>query len=265
MLNDILNDCSNPLTGDVIFSEWEDKRGPGYLFGREEDEVSGQEKLIARQFRQKFLMDGTNFDPKILQNWFGPSIWAAPTVQTAELLSQGKDSPTFLYYYTHPGSLSLADLLSLPVWKLLAKLVASNLYIDLFPNTFNCSTHFDEIFLLFKGRNIPFMKRHTPADRTVSQYLLKLWTNFAKTESNPVIRTPVDYIEWEPFNAQNRRHLLIATETLKMQDLSVFDQMMDFFREAWRSVPPTIHLWRSRTWNNTKLFFDASSDEKEEL
>ena len=204
-------------------------------------------------------MDGNNLDPKILQNWFGPSIWAAPTVQTAELLARGKSSPTFLYYYTHPGTLSLADLLSFPGWKLLAKLLASHLHIDLFPNTLNCSTHFDEIFLLFKGRNIPFMKRYTAGDRQVSQYLLKLWTNFARTESNPVIETSDDFIEWEPFTDNNRRHLLIGTDKILMQNLSVFDQMMHFFREVWESVPPSIHLWRSRTWNDTTLFAEQGS------
>lgn len=105
------------------------------MFGREEDEVSEQEKVIAQEFRQKFLMNGNNLDPRILQNWFGPSIWAAPTLETAEMLAGGKASPTYLYYYTHPGTLSLADLLSFPVWKLLAKLLASHLNIDLFPNT----------------------------------------------------------------------------------------------------------------------------------
>ena len=186
-------------------------------------------------------------------------------METASLLSLGKTSPTFLYYYTHPGTLSLADLLSFPVWKLLAKLLASHLNIDLFPNTLNCSTHFDEIFLLFMGRNIPFMKRHTSGDRRVSNTLLKLWTNFARTESNPVIETADQFIEWEPFNAHNRRHLLIATETFQMQNLSVFDEIMDFFHEVWKSVPPTIHLWRSRTWNDSKLFSDTISVEKEEL
>ena len=233
------------------------------MFGREEDEVSDQEKVIAQEFRQKFLMNGDNFDPRILQNWFGPSIWAAPTVQTAELLAEGKSSPTYLYYYTHPGTLSLADLLSFPVWKLVAKLLASRLNIDLFPNTLNCSTHFDEIFLLFKGRNIPFLKRHSAGDRKVSENLLKLWTNFARTESNPVIET--DYIEWEPFNAHNRKHLRIETETFQMQNLSVFDQMMEFFHRVWKSVPPSIHLLRSRTWNDSKLFADTVSAKKVEL
>ena len=103
------------------------------------------------------------------------------------------------------------------------------------------------------------MKRHTAGDRQVSQYLLKLWTNFARTESNPVIETSDDFIEWEPFTDNNRRHLLIGTDRIIMQNLSVFDQMMHFFREVWKSVPPSIHLWRSRTWNDTTLFAEQGS------
>ena len=157
---------------DVIFKEWSYKRGPGYLFGREEDGVSDEEQNIAQDFLKTFLKSGNTRDPIVLQNMFGPSIWAAPTIHTAELLSMEKKSPTFLYYYTHPGSLSLSDLLSFPKWKLILKLLASFFDIDLFPNTLNCSTHFDEIFVMFKGRNIPFLQRHTAGDRFVSDSLL---------------------------------------------------------------------------------------------
>ena len=239
---------------DVIFKEWSYKRGPGYLFGREEDGVSDEEQNIAQDFLKTFLKSGNTRDPTVLQNMFGPSIWAAPTIHTAELLSMEKKSPTFLYYYTHPGSLSLSDLLSFPKWKLILKLLASFFDIDLFPNTLNCSTHFDEIFVMFKGRNIPFLQRHTAGDRFVSDSLLKLWTNFAK-RLTPVIDIPGQNVVWEPFDARiNRKHLVISAGTLEMQDISMFEKMMAFFNDVYRRVPPSIHLWRSKTWKNSSLF-----------
>ena len=79
---------------DVIFKEWSYKRGPGYLFGREEDGVSDEEQNIAQDFLKTFLKSGNTRDPTVLQNMFGPSIWAAPTIHTAELLSMEKKSPT---------------------------------------------------------------------------------------------------------------------------------------------------------------------------
>ena len=246
--------CRSQGMPDVIFKEWNYKRGPGYLFGREVDGVNEDEQQIAKAFLEKFLLNGKTKDPKILQNMFGPSIWTAPTLHTAELLSTGKSSPTFLYYYTHPGTLSLSDLLSFPLWKLLLKLSASKLNIDLFPNTQNCSTHFDEIFLMFKGRNIPFLQRYTPSDKLISDTLLKLWTNFAKTYP-PVISSLDQKIVWEPFHAhKNRKHLVISLDALNMQDLSVFDDILDFFQSVYKVVPPSLHLWRSPSWRDPSLY-----------
>ena len=244
----------DPEMPDIILREWMFKRGPGYLFGREEDGVSQQEQDIARDFQDKFLQSGRTRDPGVLQNMFGPSIWTFPTLVTAELLSLNKVTPTYLYYYTHPGSLSLSDLLSFPMWKLLLKLLASIFNIDLFPNTHNCSTHFDEIFIMFKGRNIPFLQRHTPGDKFVSDVLLKLWTNFAK-DLKPVINSENQKIYWQPFHASlNRKHLVISEETLSMQDLTVFSEIFDFFRNVYNLVPPSIHLWRSPSWKNDTLY-----------
>ena len=57
---------------------------------------------------------------------------------------------------------------SFPFWKLAVKFLAAKVNLDLFHNSLNVSTHFDEIFLLFKGHSIPFLqvpnssKRKTP-------------------------------------------------------------------------------------------------------
>ena len=236
----------------VIFREWVRKRGPGYLFGREEDGVSEVESDIARQFLEKFLNNGDTDDPQVLQNMFGPSIWAAPTLHTAQLLSLAKKTPTFLYYYTHPGTMTLSDLLSFPIWKLLLKLLAAKMNIDLFPNTLNCSTHFDEIFVMFKGRNIPFLQRHSPDDKEISDKLLKLWTNFIKNLS-PVIENEV--VKWEPLHwNKNSRHLEISITNFGMKDLFLFKDILDFFGEVYQKVPPSIHLMRSESWKNPRLY-----------
>ena len=244
----------NPEMPEVIFKEWTYKRGPGYLFGREEDGVNDQEQEVAREFFEKFLKKGKSHDPKVLQNMFGPSIWTFPTLVTAELLSLSKVTPTFLYYYTHPGSLSLSDLLSFPMWKLLLKMLASVFGVDIFPNTYICSTHFDEIFIMFKGRNIPFLQRHTMGDKFVGDVLLKLWINFAKNLI-PVIESESQKIVWRPFHAShNREHLVLSENITDMQDLTAFNEIFDFFRNVYKLVPPSIHLWRSPSWKNDTLY-----------
>ena len=251
----------DPTMPEVIFKEWIYKRGPGYLFGREEDGVSDQEQDIAKEFFMKFLKNGKSHDPKVLQNMFGPSIWTFPTLATAELLSLRKVTPTYLYYYTHPGSLSLSDLLSFPMWKLILKMFASVFGIDIFSNTHVCSTHFDEIFIMFKGRNIPFLQRHTAGDRFVSDVLLKLWTNFAK-DLDPVIKTENVKLDWRPFHAsQNREHFVLSEDNMNMQDLTVFNEIFDFFRNVYKLVPPSIHLWRSPSWKKDTLYakYDSNS------
>ena len=107
---------------------------------------------------------------------------------------------------------------------------------------------------MFKGRNIPFLQRHTAGDRFVSDSLLKLWTNFAK-RLTPVIEIPGHILVWEPFDARiNRKHLVISAGTLEMQDISMFEKMMAFFNDVYRRVPPSIHLWRSKTWKNSSLY-----------
>lgn len=244
----------NPEMPEIIFKEWTYKRGPGYLFGREEDGVNDQEQEVAREFFEKFLKNGKSHDPKVLQNMFGPSIWTFPTLVTAELLSLSKVTPTFLYYYTHPGSLSLSDLLSFPMWKLLLKMLASVFGVDIFPNTYICSTHFDEIFIMFKGRNIPFLQRHTMGDKFVGDVLLKLWINFAKNLI-PVIESESQKIVWRPFHAShNREHLVLSENITDMQDLTAFNEIFDFFRNVYKLVPPSIHLWRSPSWKNDTLY-----------
>ena len=243
-ISDILTRTPNAV--DIVFDDWSHHKGPSYLFGREEDEINDDDIKFAKEFLKTFLKDGKTKDPHILQNWFGPSVWTAATIQTSELLSIGRQSPTYLYHYTHAGSLSLTDLLTYPLWKLLLKLLASKVKIDLFPNSMNGATHFDEMFLLFKGRNIPFLQRHTPSDVFVSNTLLKIWTDFAKTTS------PLS--QWEPYSKYNRRHLEIGSESVQMKSSDIFDPVVTFWSKVWKKTPPTMHLWRSQTWDNSSLF-----------
>ena len=107
---------------------------------------------------------------------------------------------------------------------------------------------------MFKGRNIPFLQRHTAGDKFVGDVLLKLWINFAK-DLKPVIKSESQKIEWRPFHAShNREHLVLSKDITNMQDLAVFKEILDFFRNVYKLVPPSIHLWRSPSWKNDTLY-----------
>jgi len=241
-----------PNAADIIFDDWPHHKGPSYLFGREEDEIDTRDSQFAAAFLEHFLEGGNTRDPHILQNWFGPSVWTSATIKVSDLLSDGKESPTYVYQYTHPGSLSLTDLLSYPLWKNLVKLIGAKLNMDLFPNSLNGSTHFDEIFMLFKSRSIPFLKRHTDDDLNVSKVMLEIWTDFAKSGM------PLQ--KWTPYKKESRSILEIGTNTLKMTDADIFHDVVKFWSEVWERSPPTMHLWRSKTWSNSSLYADLVHD-----
>jgi len=252
-----------PDAVDTVFRDWPHTKGPSYIFGREEEDIIEVESEIAAEFLSLFLDGGASREPRVLQNWFSPSVWTAATLLTTELLVRGKQTPTYQYYYTHPGSLTLADLLGFPLYKLVLKYLAAKVNLDLFPNSLNCSTHFDEIFLLFKGRNIPFLQRHTVDDRIVSDKMLKLWTNFAKT-GKPTLKE--DDKIWDAVSVDEAKKVLeIGTNTLTMKDYKTFEPVVKFWKKVWEKAPPRLHLWRSETWSNSSLYARHLSHNIDEL
>jgi len=244
-----------PSAAEIVFDNWETEKGPSYIFGREEDETNLAESNFARQFLERFLDGGASQDPLVLQNWFTHTVWRAADMRTAALLAKGKSAPTYYYYYTHAGRLSLNDLLSFPFWKLAVKFLAAKVNLDLFDNRLNCSTHFDEIFLLFKGHNIPFLQRHTDEDQKVSSLLLNWWTNFAKY-LNPNGISEATESPWPPLTSRSdSKYMEISTEGGKLKQLATFfPEVRNFFEQLWDVVPPRMHLPRSRTWQDPSLF-----------
>jgi len=244
-----------PNAAEIVFHNWEKEKGPSYIFGREEDETDLTESNIAQQFLERFLDGGKSQDPLVLQNWFTHTVWRAADMKTGLLLANGKSSPTYYYYYTHPGRLSLGDLLSFPFWKLAVKFLAAKVNLDVFHNSLNCSTHFDEIFLLFKGNSIPFLQRHSDEDKIVSSLLLKWWTNFAK-HGNPNGISGDDDDRWTPLTSSpDSKYLEISSEGGQLKKFATFfPELRNFFEEIWAAVPPRMHLPRSRTWKDPKLY-----------
>ena len=132
--------------------------------------------------------------------------------------------------------------------------------LDVFDNQLNCSTHFDEIFLLFKGHNIPFLQvqggkqtklhslfsqRHTDEDQKVSSLLLNWWTNFAKY-LNPNGISEATESPWTPLTSRpDSKYMEISTEGGQLKQLAtLFPEVRNFFEQLWDVVPPRMHLPR---------------------
>ena len=147
---------------------------------------------------------------------------------------------------------------SFPFWKLAVKYLAAKVNLDVFHNSLNCSTHFDEIFLLFKGHNIPFLQveknhnrekfilnfqRHSTEDQVVSSLLLKWWTDFAK-HGNPNGVSGDD--GWTPLTSSpDSKYMEISAEGGQLKNFAqFFPQLRKFFEELWDAVPPRMHLPR---------------------
>ena len=238
-----------PTAASLVLEDWELGKGPSWVFGREEDEASARESQIAMKFLDEFLEGGRSREPLVLQNWFTQSVWTAATLRTSALLARGRSTPTYEYFYTHPGRLSLSDLLSFPLWKLILKLLAAKVNLDIFYNTLDAATHFDEIFLLFRGHDIPFLQRHSAEDEAVGRMMVSLWTSFAK-ELAPTAGS----VAWEARGAADPGYLEIGTRGATMRNHTDFAAVMDFFEELWAEVPPRMHLQRSPTWANPDMY-----------
>ena len=81
--------------------------------------------------------------------------------------------------------------------------------IDIFYNRLDASTHFDELFLLFRGHGIPFLQRHSAEDEAVGRLLVTLWTNFAK-HGRPT--SELGDVKWLPREVDNPGYLEIGKE-----------------------------------------------------
>ena len=148
---------------------------------------------------------------------------------------------------------------SFPFWKLAVKFLAAKVNLDVFHNSLNCSTHFDEIFLLFKGNSIPFLQvtnpqwrkahlelqRHSDEDKIVSSLLLNWWTNFAK-HGNPNGVSEDDDGGWTPLTSSpDSKYLEISSEGGQLKKFATFfPELRKFFEEIWAAVPPRMHLPR---------------------
>ena len=127
-------------------------------------------------------------------------------------------------------------------------------------------SHFDELFLLFKFSSLDGLALKTEEDVLVSQKLVSLWTNFAKTgkptEGDTYLRKAHLYLffpddSWTPVTEESLEYAVLDASPLRME-------YSETLAKRWKDVTSMFELARkSRALLHPKL--EAMRQEREEL
>eukprot|EP00092_Neocalanus_flemingeri_P071935 GFUD01088443.1.p1 GENE.GFUD01088443.1~~GFUD01088443.1.p1 ORF type:complete len:306 (-),score=76.68 GFUD01088443.1:461-1378(-) len=235
-----------PQKYDEAFDDWETK-GPLAFFHREKDEHTKEESEICQKYMKK-KFGNMRFSPlekaaEAFVEITGDMLFTAPADITAKMITDHKDAPPLYHYvYNHQGTLSLYDLIALPLWKTFLRLTSLVLGFDYFRSSTGVC-HYDELFLMFKANILPFSTIKSNDDKKVSENLIKMWTDFA-THHNP---TPKDN-SWTKFDPEAPKYLEIGSKSNTMMYPESHKKRMEEWKEIWEAVPPTMRYKASDSW-----------------
>merc|ERR1712142_94534 len=191
-----------PESYDKVFNNF-DSIGPLAFFHREKDEASEEEKAICNNYWKEQFKKSV---PNIFEI-LGDILFTAPADIAAKMICSHEDAPPLFHYiYNHRGPLSLYDVMCLPQWKMVLKIIGFIFGFNLFKKEKGVC-HFDEIFMMFKANIIPTTLLRSEDDKRVSQSLLNMWIDFA-THHDP---TPSDH-SWTRFDQKDPKYLEIGTK-----------------------------------------------------
>ena len=154
--------------------------------------------------------------------------------------------PIYHYMYDHVGTITMAEGILYPPWRIVLKLIASYYFgLELWPINLGVG-HGDELFLLFKpvkvDENYHIDMLLNEKDRKVSSKILQLWTNFAKhhdpnhsSEEQELLPT------WQPISLKTREYLNISTDILKMDNDENFRHRV----RLWRDIIRRVRIYRN--------------------
>nr|UYG55603.1 carboxylesterase 3 [Arma chinensis] len=95
------------------------------------------------------------------------------------------------------------------------------------------ASHVDELISLFDWSSVFSESKGRPEDRKISELLVKIWVNFAKSRNPTLEGVP---IKWSPFSGNNFLH--IQTEDTKMENIPL-DEITEFWSRAYGVLEPT--------------------------
>jgi len=230
---------------------WKDFDVIGALafFAKEKDEVTKEEEKLVNQYIKKHFK-GTTFSSSqagkdALVEMYGDFLFGAPADLTARLMSRQMELPIYYYLYTTPGTFTLYDIVSGPLWLFGLKIVFLQFGINL--NCMNSKVcHADELFQMFKANAFPLETSHSAAEKKTRSNLINMWTSFA-TCHNPTPGTQT----WKKFSEENPKYLEISS-SCRMNYTSEYKKRMQEILDIWQEIPPLYRILTSPTWKNKK-------------
>lgn len=128
---------------------------------------------------------------------------------------QRHSGPKYAYLLSHRAENSLADKMG-----------------DIKLNSPKAS-HVDELLSLFDWSGIFHESKGRPEDRKISELLVKIWVNFAKSRNPTLEGVPM---KWNLHSENNLLH--IQTDEIKMENIPL-DEISEFWSRAFAVLEPT--------------------------
>nr|CAD7463024.1 unnamed protein product [Timema tahoe] len=123
---------------------------------------------------------------------------------SVKLQVEQSNSPIYAYEYDHKKSINFIGFNNIP-------------------ENISGSGHGEELFIIFCSSLFPSDSEPNTEDATVRTYIIKFWTNFAKT-GNPNI--PEEEVEWPAVTREDLFYLKISPKLGVLKDFR--EERMDF-------------------------------------
>jgi len=225
------------------------------MFKREADEVDEDDEKAAIFILENHFngVKPTPTNNKKCIEFATDHTFMAMNHDMAQTLASHSKSPVYQYRFSYPAPLSLLDFMG-PTWKLLLRAAANGVGLDLLRQG-QGAAHADELFMMWKLHLLPIVQRWTDQDVEVSERMMTLWTNAAKNlpSGSPITDDSMGFT-WEKVRVGLDDYLEIGKDTPKMMMDHGEKARLSIWRDIWKIVPQTLHLKRSKTWANPKLF-----------
>jgi len=223
------------------------------FLSRDVDEVDESDRKIIKEILDRTLGKQVldNRDETLLKYMevFGDAIFMAPCQEFVQKYLVDNSSPVYQYRYSYPGPVSLTDLFGSSL-KLMCRIAANTLlkWDVLRDKERKEVCHGDEIFLMWNFQALPLVKRWSSDDMRVSELLMVMWTNFAKT-GDPTPDGQLGF-KWSCAVPGEDLYLEIGQKNPHMWQDPAEVERLGFWREVFNQTGLNLHLKRSSSWSN---------------
>ena len=206
-----------------FFKDW-NKWASHLFFNRETELVSDEDKEKSLKIRDKFFPEITNDNlvpektkenHQALEQCLSTSIWHAPMINDANMLAY-RGSQVFVYDFSYRGTMTLADVFRLSLFKMGMNFGARFIGLKLFQKDLGVC-HGDDMFFYFpcKPFGMPSGLK-TQTDKKVCQVFVNFVTSFA-THGHPGSQEDQ---EWKALNTSEELQIMKIDKSLSFGPIS---------------------------------------------